>query len=73
MKSKAHAKTPLEIAIDCFESKAELARRLNVKPCYISKMLREKHVPVEQCRAIERATDGKVKAEELRPDIFKAA
>jgi DNA-binding transcriptional regulator YdaS (Cro superfamily) len=33
-------------------------------------MLRENHVPVEQCRPIERATGRKVTAEQLRPDVF---
>lgn len=65
--------TPFELAISCFESKAAFARALGVKPCYISKMLRENHVPVEQCRAIERVTNGKVTARALRPDIFEAA
>lgn len=70
MKKKA---TPLEAAIQLVGSKAELARALKISPCYVSKMLRENHVPVEQCRAIERVTEKKVTAEQLRPDIFKAA
>lgn len=65
--------TPLEVAIQCVGSKAELARQLDVSPCYISKMLREKRVPVAQCRAIERVTNKQVTVEQLRPDVFEAA
>jgi DNA-binding transcriptional regulator YdaS (Cro superfamily) len=64
-------KTPFEVAVSLFPSKAAFARALGVSPCYINKMLREKHIPLEQCRPIEKATGGKVTAEQLRPDVFK--
>lgn len=63
-------KTPFEIACSLFETKAAFARALNVEPPYINKMLRDKHVPTEQCRNIERATGGRVTAAQLRPDVF---
>lgn len=61
----------LEIAIECAGgSQTALAKELGVSQPYVNKMVKTGHVPVEQCRNIERVTNGKVTAEQLRPDIF---
>lgn len=70
MKSKDKKKTPFERALSLFPTKADMARALNVEPPYINKMLREKHVPWQQCKAIEKATGGAVTAAELNPEVF---
>lgn len=58
-------------ALGCFDgNQAAFAKELGVTPPYVHKMIKTGHVPVEQCRNIERVTNGEVTAEELRPDIF---
>jgi DNA-binding transcriptional regulator YdaS (Cro superfamily) len=49
---------------------ASLARILDVKPPTVNQWVKgERQVPAEQCPAIERATGGAVRCEELRPDV----
>ncbi|WP_307608418.1 helix-turn-helix domain-containing protein [Variovorax boronicumulans] len=49
---------------------ASLARLLDVKPPTVNQWVKgERQVPAEQCPAIERATSGAVRCEELRPDV----
>lgn len=58
-------------ALECFDNnQAALAKALGVSAPYVHKIIRTGHVPVEQCRNIERVTNGTVTAEQLRPDIF---
>lgn len=62
----------MEALIRAFEavgSQAALARKLGIKPQVINNWTR-RGVPIERCASIERATDGKVKRSDLRPDIF---
>ncbi|MDM1757170.1 MULTISPECIES: Cro/CI family transcriptional regulator [Acinetobacter] len=49
-------------------SSAALARGIGLTPWAVSKWNIEK-IPEDRCEAIEEFTQGKVKAEELRPDI----
>lgn len=73
-----HEKHPLLVAIDVIAeeigdergAQAELARRLEVTPQYVNKMVRTLKVPGKRCRQIQAAVKGRVTAEELRPDIF---
>ncbi|AKG12270.1 transcriptional regulator [Moraxella bovoculi] len=60
--------TALQRAIDIVGSGAELARRIGLTAWAVNKWNPHK-VPQNRCLAIEKATDGQVKAEELRPDI----
>ncbi len=60
---------PLERAIQKFGSAAALARAVSVTPMAISNW-RRRGLSVDGAIAIERATDGAVTREELRPDIF---
>lgn len=49
---------------------AALARILDVKPPTVNQWVKgERRVPAEQCPAIERATDGAVRCEDLRTDV----
>lgn len=69
-------KHPVEIAADILGSQAVLAAELNVKPSALSQWKLDKdsnghkrRVPAEFCPSIERLTGGKVKCEDMRPDI----
>ena len=66
--------SPLEKAIEVCGSQSELARRLGgrVRTGHIHYWLKN-GVPAERCVAIELATAGAVKREELRPDVFEPA
>ena len=49
---------------------ASLARILGVKPPTVNQWIgADRPIPAERCPAIERATDGAVRCEELRPDV----
>lgn len=61
---------PIVRACRLLESKAELARVIAVSPSMVSQMVKgSRRVPAERCPAIERATGGKVRCEDLRPDV----
>jgi len=65
----------IEVTIDLlggdgWGKKARAARALGVSPVYLQKMLKQNHVPVEQCRKFEVATGKRVTVHMLRPDIF---
>ena len=66
-------KTPLERAVLAVGSQAALAKAIGVKPQHVWNWLnRDSRVPAEQVLAIERATAGSVKRNELRPDLYPA-
>jgi DNA-binding transcriptional regulator YdaS (Cro superfamily) len=49
---------------------SQLASRLGVVPSLVSMWANgSRKVPAEWCMDIEHATDGKVKAEDMRPDL----
>lgn len=49
---------------------SKLAEDLGVTPTTVSEWAAaKKSVPAERCPAIERATDGRVRCEDLRPDV----
>lgn len=61
----------LEKAIEIVGTQAELARALGVTPQHVWNWLnRDEKVPAEQVIPIERATEGKVKRHDLRPDLY---
>jgi DNA-binding transcriptional regulator YdaS (Cro superfamily) len=61
---------PIQRAISHFGSQAAMAARLEVSQPTISEWLRgDRRVPAERCPQIERATEGAVRCEELRPDV----
>ena len=57
-------------AIDVMGSGAALAKALCVHPSLPSQWLSgHRPIPAERCPAIERATNGAVRCEDLRPDV----
>jgi DNA-binding transcriptional regulator YdaS (Cro superfamily) len=63
-------KHPVDIAAEVMGSQAALASALGVTRAAVSQWKDEgRKVPPEHCPAIERATGGKVRCEELRPDV----
>ncbi len=60
----------LDKVIQVVGSKAELSRRLGVTPQMVTKILKTGVVPAKHCKRIEIITEGRVTAEQLRPDIF---
>lgn len=66
-------KTPIEKAVEILGSQSALARALKVSRMHVCTMVATGRVPAKQCKKIEKATDRQVTAEQLRPDIFKAA
>jgi DNA-binding transcriptional regulator YdaS (Cro superfamily) len=49
---------------------AELARSMGISPTLISQWAAEiRGVPAERCPAIEKATGGIVRCEDMRPDV----
>jgi DNA-binding transcriptional regulator YdaS (Cro superfamily) len=59
----------LDKAISLFDSQADMAKAINVGPMSICHW-KKRGVPAKHCLSIERATNGQVKATDLRPDIF---
>ncbi|WP_312283661.1 Cro/CI family transcriptional regulator [Candidatus Igneacidithiobacillus taiwanensis] len=59
----------LKKAITHCGSKAALARAVGVVPMTVSHWV-QRGIPIDKAIAIERATNGAVTREELRPDIF---
>lgn len=61
---------PIDIASDIVGSQVALASALGVSKGAVSQWKDdERRVPAEHCPAIERATRGAVRCEDLRPDI----
>jgi DNA-binding transcriptional regulator YdaS (Cro superfamily) len=56
-------------AIEHFGSQSALAKTINLAPQVINNWIRRNNVPAEHCPAIEKATGGIVRCEELRPDV----
>jgi DNA-binding transcriptional regulator YdaS (Cro superfamily) len=57
-------------AIDVTGSGAALANAVGRSPQFVSQLLRgDRSVPAELCPEIERATNGAVRCEDLRPDV----
>ena len=60
----------VQTAADKLGSQANLARVLHVSPAMVHQWLRGiRRIAAEHCPAIERATNGAVRCEELRPDV----
>lgn len=58
------------MACEVVGGQAELARILRITPAAVSQWCNGvRPVPAERCPAIERATAGAVRCEDLRPDI----
>lgn len=61
---------PVEVAAEIAGSQSALAHALGVSKGAVSQWKEEgRQVPAEHCPAIERLTGGRVRCEQLRPDI----
>ena len=67
---KPHPGTPIDAAISVVQSAAEFAKAIDRSPQFVSQLRSGgRQVPAELCPLIELATGGKVRCEELRPDV----
>jgi DNA-binding transcriptional regulator YdaS (Cro superfamily) len=63
-------KHPVDLAAEVVGSQAALASVLGVTRAAVSQWKDEgRKVPAEHCPVIERATGGRVRCEDLRPDV----
>lgn len=58
-------------AVQIAGGQAALAEKIGKKQAHIAMWFKRKKVPAEVCADIEGATDGAVKREQLRPDVFR--
>lgn len=66
----SQANTPIQQACAFVGGQAELARLLGVSPPTVNQWCKAiRKVPATQCPDIEKATNGAVSCEELRPDV----
>ncbi len=56
-------------AISLMGGQKRLGAAIGVVPQVVNNWLRRGNVPAEYCPRIERATDGAVRCEDLRPDV----
>lgn len=61
--------TALEKAIDLLGGMQAAARAIGVSPQRIFNWKQRGRVPADACPAIEKATNGAVRCEDLRPDV----
>lgn len=59
----------LHSAIKASGSQTALARLLGIAPQVIHNWIKRGNIPAEYCPRIERATNGAVTCEQLRPDV----
>lgn len=59
----------IQRAIDISGSQSALAKSIGCAPQVVNNWLRRESIPAEHCPAIERATSGAVRCEDLRPDV----
>ena len=70
MSTDIDPKAALQKAVDLLNGQAGLAEALDIRGRNVWPwFLPERRVPSEHCPGIERACEGRVTAEELRPDI----
>jgi len=59
----------LEKAAEILGSQSALARAVRVTPAAVTCWIVRGAIPAEHCPAIERATNGAVRCEDIRPDV----
>ena len=59
----------LSIAIEIVGGQAALGKACGVWQTAVSQWVKRGRVPAEYCPTIERVTGGKVRCEDLRPDV----
>lgn len=63
------SKETVKEAIDLAGGTSEIASLFDIAPASVSGWIARGRVPAEHCPAIERHTGGKVRCEDLRPDV----
>lgn len=61
----------LERAVQIAGGQSALAEKIGKKQAHVAMWFKRGKVPAEVCADIEGATDGVVKREQLRPDVFR--
>jgi DNA-binding transcriptional regulator YdaS (Cro superfamily) len=66
--------SPIKRACEIAGGISKMARALGVKPPTVAQWVTDRdslrrQVPAERCPSIERATNGAVRCEDLRPDV----
>lgn len=59
----------IQQAIEIMGGQSKLADAVGISPMAVNKWIKNR-VPAERCAAVEKATEGKVTRQQLRPDIF---
>lgn len=59
----------LQQAISQTGGQSKLAKAIGVAPQVVNNWLARKNVPADHCPAIEKATGGAIRCEDLRPDV----
>lgn len=59
----------INVAIKIVGSQKDLADAIGVSAKTVWAWINRKSIPAEHCPAIERATNGAVRCEDLRPDV----
>ncbi|WNV05818.1 helix-turn-helix domain-containing protein [Candidatus Methylospira mobilis] len=63
-------KKTIKDACNAVGGQAALARSLEVSPATVNQwVLGRRQIPAERCPQIERASNGEVRCEDLRPDV----
>jgi DNA-binding transcriptional regulator YdaS (Cro superfamily) len=63
--------SPIEKAIELAGGTSALAKKIGVNsPQVVSNWVARKRVPPKYCAAVERATEGRVTRQELRPELW---
>ncbi|MBE0615223.1 MAG: helix-turn-helix domain-containing protein [Burkholderiales bacterium] len=63
--------SPIEKAIELAGGTSALAKKIGVNsPQVVSNWVARKRVPPKYCAAVERATDGKITRQHLRPELW---
>lgn len=73
MASGTASKSPLEIVLIAFGTKAEIARRTGAKPMTVQQWFRRKHIPEKWLSPIIETSDGQLTLQQLRPELFENA
>ena len=68
-RTKAVGMEALAKAAEILGSKSALACAVSVTPSAVSLWLARGGIPAEHCPSIERATNGAVRCEDIRPDV----
>ncbi|MEY2666377.1 MAG: hypothetical protein RLZZ384_548 [Pseudomonadota bacterium] len=61
----------IEKIIEFFGTQYRLAKALNIKPQNVTQWIAANQIPLKQAINIEKASNGKITREQIRPDIYE--